>query len=377
MITYPLHVEVSGVEITGSTYSARIRRGGSIQGPTITPEPGTLLLTIDGATLTPQHDPEVRPGRPVRITTADGPLMAATIDDTSLAFDGYSLDHRVVIEATDTLGLLAGVPPGPVKTGTLTQRLTAALTGTGVPATIIDTATPVSSALLAAEPSTALELVRLVKDTTYAQITADRVGGLTAVADRDRDLSPAMIFSDDPHDLQTAGVIHYTAIDVTYDTDAVVNVVEVDNVSDDTQSDRIFDGGSVVEWGPRPAKISVTDGAATTHAGRAMARRGLPSLAPSRIQYNATEHPERAHTPDPGMVVRVIRTGLLDVLAEIVAVEHQITGQLDRILWVTTLDLRPVETIPPRWLDMVPTMPWSDVPDTLTWLQAAAWDPFS
>lgn len=399
-VVLALEVGFPAVNLLGDAYSLTIRRGNSTRGVTDALEAGTLTAVVKGPSANPLTVPQVRTGAPVVVKAGIDrglgveweDLYTGTLDRARLVYDGGADKadpdaYRVTLTATDVVPALAGHPHETAVGGTLTQRVAHVLDPTGLPYTVEDPATPVGAPpALATSERTAAGNLRLAVDTDHGLSYVDRHGVIRVRSDQSRPRTPAaaaadLAATDDPN--APAASLHYYDLSPTLDTEALVNVLDVEAVTGaGTTTTTHVDTTSLEAWGPHAGKVTVNDGVPETHADLWLASRVDPALLPERLSLNVLERPshlEAAATLEPYATVSVARAGVFPapVTMAVRGVEHTITA--DRrtgVRWLCHLDLRPLEVLATRWDDVPPTLRWDDLPPTMTWDDAVRWHPY-
>lgn len=129
--------------IIGAATSAKIQRGGDVDGVTDKIEPGLLTAVILDAAIDPSNNPRVRPGRAVRLTAWNpatatwDPIFTGKLTQADVA---YSEDKRnpfarprVTITATDAVVELSNADQPYNYDGTLGQKVRALMAAALVP----------------------------------------------------------------------------------------------------------------------------------------------------------------------------------------------------------------------------------------------------
>lgn len=389
------------VDLLGDAYNLTIRRGNTTRGVTDTIEAGTLLAVIRGPSANPQAVAQVRPGHRVRVLAGldlgDGvewePIFTGTLDRARLVYEGGpdKADpnaYRVTLTATDNARPLAAHPADTAVAGTLTQRAAHVLDPTGLPWQAIDTDTPLATPALPTGERTAAGNLRLAVDTLHGLAYVDRNNVITVVADNTRPRRPGIdtaadyVATDDPAAPPSA--LHYYGLTPTLDTDALVNVLEVERLTTgDPERTVHTDPASAAEWGPHADAVTVNDGVAETHADLWLASRTDPELLPEELRLNVLARPAHvaaAATLEPYTTLSVERAGVLPVpvVMAVRSLEHHITARAagEPIEWLLTLGLRPLELLATRWDDVPPGLRWDDLDPAMTWDDVARWHPY-
>jgi hypothetical protein len=178
--------------------------------------------------------------------------------------------------------------------------------------------------------------------------------------------------------------LHYYGLTPALDTDALVNLLEVELLTDtDPEVSVHTDTASLAEWGPHADAVTVNDGVAETHADLWLASRTDPRLLPEELRLNVfarAAHLEAAATLEPYTTISIERAGVLPapVVMAVRHLEHHISARIGAggLNWLLTLGLRPLEHLATRWDDVPPALTWDDLDPTMTWDDVARWHPY-
>lgn len=386
------------VEVTGGV---QIRRGVDLDGVTDQPVPAAATFTVKGTTATnPLTNDDVRPDRPVSLqagiedtygdgitwhTLWTGKILRARIDhDTDAKHDPDA--YRVQITATDLVPDLAALPSEVAVAGNLTQRVDAILDGTPIPYAVADLGDPTSTPALPTDGKTALDQLRLIRDTLHATMYVDRVGVLQLVADNSRPravVEPDLTATDE--DTADPTAVRYHDITPVFDTDAVVNVLTIEALGEETVETTYTDEDSRAAWGDHAQTVTVNDGLPETHAGLYLATRVDPDLVPESLVFlvdpladTYPAHLAAACAIEIGQTIDVTRLGRVHRL-HVRELAHTITPVLDvvpRLRWTVEVGLRVPDVLATRWDDVPADLTWDTVPADLTWDDAVNWHPY-
>jgi hypothetical protein len=389
----------ASTDLLGDTYSITVRRGLAAAGVTDELSPATFTAVIKGSpAANPLTNPDVRPYRPVQLlagiedqvtgvvewhTVFTGIIQRARLEYDTTAKDDPEA-YRVHITATDRVAALAAFPSEAAVSGSLTQRVAAVLDPSGVPYVVTDNEpAATSSTALPSEGRTAVDQLRLIRDTLHAVMYVDRDGVVQVIADnaRSRTVTSPDYIATDAADGGPEGAIHYHDVTPAFDTDSVVNVLTIKKLGDVEAT--YTDEDSRDEWGDKPQTITVNDGLAETHAGLYLATRTDPDLIPEHLAFavalkdedkhlHRAEHLAAACTIEIAKSVQVIRVGLADHTLIVRDITHTITP----VRWSVGLGLRVPEVLGTRWDDVPADLTWDDVPADLTWDDAVNWHPY-
>jgi hypothetical protein len=398
--TLHLRIEADESDLTEAAYSFTVRRGLELDGVTDEPDPASATLIVKGGeSVNPLTNPDVRPGRPLRVlagiedtygdaitwhTIATCEILRNTFEhDADAKHDAEA--YRAQITATDLVADLAATPSEVAVSGTLTQRAAAVLDPTGLPYAVTDLDPATTSGALATDAKTVLGQLRLIRDTLHAAIYVDRHGVLQLVADNSRPrehTSPDHVATDE--DPAPDGAILYHDLTPVFDTDAVVNVLTVKSLDLDTET-TYTDEDSRTAWGAHPQTVTVNDGLPETHAGLYLATRTDPDLLPESLAFAVDPyadtfpaHLAAACTIEINDIIDVTRLGVTHRLA-VHELTHTIALVLDplpRLRWSVEVGLRVPPVLATRWDDVPADLTWDDVPADLTWDAAVNWHPY-
>lgn len=352
----------AGVNITGKSLNLRIRRGAERSPGEVSDQlgPGTLDLTVRDVALSPQLEPNTRPGKTITASVLVAgtwkPLVTTTIDKaqtTSPRKGNATID--VVLTALDNVAKLAATPVAQAYSGNIGQRLTKLLEGTGIAGY---TSADYPSGPLPVVPITtgqtknALEWLEILRDTFFgrAYVAADNAVLVTTVSD-----FVQFTYTDQPADNPDSpgaptnfGNVGYTDIDLTFDTQNVVNALYVDRINIDEGEDGQKTYGpykvqsSIDTWGPQdPATVTVTDGSPATVAETFLRANTTPVDTVRSVTFtvdpDVPRHLALASLELYGLVRVKHRTH--DAEYRVIGIEHDITAKK----WRITHILRPKE----------------------------------
>lgn len=385
------------VDLLGDAYTITIRRGNATRGVTDTIEAATLVAVIDGPKANPLTVSQVRPGALVRVLVGTGgawePLYTGKLDRARVVYDDGpdKADpdaYRVTVTVTDPITpVLAGTPHETAVAGSLAQRVAHVLDPTGLAYAVEDPSPTTPAPALATKERTAGGNLRLVVDTAHAIAYVDRAGVLRVVSDHARPRTPEAaaadyLATDDPAAGEDA--LHYYDLTPSLDTDAIVNVLEVELGG---ASSTHIDEASRAEWGPHADKVTVNDGLPETHADLWLASRREAALRPEALSFNVGNpydprrpaHLAAAAVLEPYDTISVERAGVFATPVKMTVrdITHTITASNRHgVRWLCHLGLRPLELLATRWDDVPPTLRWSDLEPTMTWDDAVRWHPY-
>jgi hypothetical protein len=393
-VTLPFRLEAGPVEaptdLLGDTYTITIGRGLAAQGLTSELDPAVFTAIVKGGTSTnPLTNDDVRPERPVRLlagvpdgtgttwhTVFTGKIQRARIEydpDRKGDVDAY----RLTLTGTDLVEALAAAPSEVAVSGSLTQRVDAVMSSTGLPYAVADNQGPTSSTVLPAKGRTVVEQLRLIRDTLHARMFVDRAGVLQAVADNTRPRGPVeeptFVASD-----QDPDAVHYNDLSPGFDTSALVNVITIEKLAEgDSVLSTYIDEDSRAAWGAHPQTVAVNGGVAETHADLYLESRTDPELRAEGFSFivdddSLPQHRLAAATIDINDTVRVERLGIEDSTQLVHDLAHTITPTR----WTVVVGLEVPEVLATRWMDVPADLTWADVPPDLTWRDAVRWRPY-
>lgn len=327
--------------------SARVTRGGDVDGVTDALEAGTMTATVMDPLVTPNTNDRVRPGRPIRLMALNGstwePIFRGKIVQASTS---YAEDLPIVsITATDAMADLANFPQGLGKSGTFKQRINSALLNVPVTSSVTDAAVDVAQATISADTQgTALSQLEAVRDSLRGLFYVDRFNVLRAYANASYpSQAPTITLSDTYAD---AGAIYYTGIETTFDSKNLVNSLLVTkNALSEKDGTTTYgpyvNQASVDAWGPISATLEVNDGTPSTLAAAYLAVYAQPTIFTESVTFNATANVAKAISRELYEAARVkFGSAGLNAVYRVIGIDHTITP--DR--WIVTLRFKPLES---------------------------------
>lgn len=327
--------------------SHQIVRGGDVDGVTDRLELGSITSTLNDPASTPESNPRIRPGRPIRLVRAsDGePVITATINRASTAYGG---DVPVVtINSGDAMAVTQKFPQVVGTSGTFKQRVDSALLNTPVDYVVLDTDPNTTTATISVEESgTSLSQLELARDTLRGLFYVGKDNTVRAFAANSYPSQvPTLVLSDSPLDV---GAVAYLkrGIVTSYDTANVVNALLVNDVR--AAAPKVYgpytNQESVDAWGAVTAQVDINSGTPATVAGAYLAAYSEPTIFVESITFNATDDIATAIDRELYEAVRVkYAPAGLDATYRVIRIEHDITPKR----WLVTLKFKPLESTTP------------------------------
>lgn len=340
--------------ITGSSVSAQIHRGGQVDGVTDRIEAGLCTVVVLDATVDPAADDTVRPGRAVRVTACAGnpaadpflPIFTGRLTSVDVAYAEQKSrpgPPRVTLQASDAIAELVGIAsPYAYGAGASYTAQVRALMAPSVVPFSVDGSDVAATVKTAAEDEgrlwDQLVLARNGHGPT-ARLYVDQAGTMqahTATAG-----SPALTWA-----TAAGAALSMTALDLNFGSKSCVNQLTITRkANDEDQGAKAYGPyavpDSIATWGPFAAALDVIDGTPASLAAAYLAVYAVPAAFPASLDFNATHADAwaaEAAWAELYDVHRVIH-GATDRNVYVIGIDHNIGPRR----WTVRLTYRPTE----------------------------------
>lgn len=339
-------------EVIGQTLSARWSQGNELDGVEDKIQPGLLTARVKGATVDPAANPAIYRGRRVRLSALSGgawvPQFTGVIETLNTTYD----DSKTVVTltATDAGAALTRTPLDVCGTASLKSVLTWDVAraanvavddgqGNGVNPGDGDNASYAQGSYVA-------DWLRRACNTFGGYAWVDKSNVVKA---RLRADLPAAVttFSDDFADV---GATYYSGIDASFSSEALVNTLTVKRINVDEGEEYNKDYGpyqapaSIAKWGSVPGEVEILDGTPLTIATALLRIFATPTIYPRSITFEATDDISKAIGLTLYQRILVKRAALINTTYRLIKVTHDVAATADGDKWLTTIELRPLET---------------------------------
>jgi hypothetical protein len=347
----PFTESVVWQNMIGGTYSIQVRRGANVDGVTDKPQVGSLTATLSDPLFDPAKNVRMQPQRLIRLTALHStagwvPIFTGRV---STLDTNYSKGKpKISIVAVDAWATLDAYSVPTAKSGSLRQRITAIVAGSGIASYTYDSdADTTQNVLTVQDSASATEQLTWARNSLNGFVYVDKSNVVQGVAQNSvSGLSSVYTFSDSP----TVPGIYFTDIDTTFSSQALVNSLLIERRNVDQVEDngtKVFGPyratASVLKWGEKSATVTVTDGTERLLAEAYLKNTSDPKVSASSVKFNARQHLDSAISMDLYRKGRVKFAGdgvNLDDTYRILTIDHDITPAS----WETTVGFRLMES---------------------------------